>query len=158
MKFLKKDYESIPIVCDVDLKRYLGTWFEIARLPLRSEKNLDNITAIYNLKKNGKIEVINSGYKRGKEKSIRGTAWVPDKRCSGALLVSFFKPFKSEYNIIMLEENYRYAVVMGNDRDSLWILSRTPKMDRKIYKDIVKFLKQKGFATEKIINARQDAN
>lgn len=156
MKFFKKELESIPVICEFDLKRYLGNWYEIGRLPFRSEKNLDNITTIYNLKKNGKIEIINSGYRRGKKRSVTGTAWIPNKKCMGRLLVSFFRPFKGEYNIIILEENYNYAVVMGKTRDSLWILSRTPQMDKKVYKDIIKYLKQKGFATKKIINPKQD--
>lgn len=148
--------KDIPVICDVDLERYLGNWYEIGRLPMRSEKNLDNITAIYNLKRNGKIEVINSGYKKGKKKSVRGIAWAPNNKCKGSLLVSFFKPFKSEYNIIKLERNYKYSVVMGNTRENLWILSRTPKMDEQVYKEIIKFLDRHGFNTKKIINAKQE--
>lgn len=153
-----KKKSSVPVVCDVDLKRYLGNWYEIGRLPMRSEKNLENITAIYNIKQNGKIEVINSGYRKGKKKSIRGTAWVPNKECTGSLLVSFFRPFKSEYNIIMLEENYRYAVVMGETRDNLWILSRTPYIEKDVYKIIMNFLKENKFNTKKIIYAKQNNN
>lgn len=154
--FTKKS--NIPVVCDVDLKRYLGNWYEIGRLPIRSERNLENITAIYNLKQNGKIEVVNSGYKKGKKKSIRGTAWAPNKECAGSLLVSFFRPFKSEYNVIMLEENYRYAVVMGETRDNLWILSRTPYIEKDVYKIIISFLKKNKFNTKKIIYTKQNNN
>lgn len=153
--FIKKK-TNMPIVCNLDLKRYLGNWYEIGRLPMKSERNLDNITAIYNLKRNGKIEVINSGYKKDKKKSIRGVAWVPDKKCSGSLLVSFFKPFKSRYNVIMIEKNYRYAVVMGNTKDNLWILSRTPKLDQEVYDSIIDFLDKNSFNTNKIINAKQN--
>ncbi|MGO1468737.1 MAG: lipocalin family protein [Tissierella sp.] len=156
MKTFKKDNGSIPIVCDLDLKRYLGNWFEIGRLPLRSEKGLENIRAIYNLKKNGEIEVINSGYKKGKKKEIRGSAWVSDERCKGSLVVRFFWPFKSEYNVIKLDKNYRYAVVMGNTKDNLWILSRTPHMDDKTYGEIIDFLYDKDFDIKKIINPIQD--
>lgn len=156
MKLFKKNKEEVPVVCDVDLNRYLGNWYEIGRLPMRSEKDLDNVTAIYNLKKNGEIEVVNSGYKNGKKKEIRGTAWVPDENCKGSLLVRFFWPFSSEYNIIVLEKNYRYAVVMGETRDNLWILSRTPKMDDKAYEVIIKFLDKKGFDTKKIVNSKHD--
>lgn len=156
MGIFKKQEPMIPVVCNLDIQRYLGNWYEIGRLPMRSEKNLDYITAIYNLKKNGKIEVVNSGYKKGKLKSVRGTAWAPNERCMGSLLVSFFKPFKSEYNVIMLEENYQYAVVMGDTRDRMWILSRTPEMEDKIYDMIIKFLDKNGFDTKKIINAKQD--
>lgn len=158
MRLLKKEKEEVPIVCDVDLQRYLGNWYEIGRLPMRSEKGLDNITAIYNLKKNGNIEVINGGYKKGKRKEIRGKAWIPDKNCTGSLLVRFFWPFSSEYNVIILEKNYRYAVVMGESRDNLWILSRTPKMDGKVYKTIIEYLDKYGFETKKIINCKHDRN
>ncbi len=156
MGIFNKDEPIIPVVCNLDIKRYLGNWYEIGRLPMRAEKNLEYVTAIYNLKKNGKIEVVNSGYKKGKLKSIRGTAWAPDEKCMGSLLVSFFKPFKSEYNVIMLEENYQYAVVMGDTRDRMWILSRTPQMDDKTYKMIIEFLDENGFNTKKIINSKQD--
>lgn len=156
MEKFKKDNGNISIVCDVNLKRYLGNWYEIGRLPFRSEKNLDNITAVYNLKKNGKIEVINSGYKKGKKKSITGTAWVPDEKCTGSLLVRFFWPFKGEYNIIKLDKNYKYSVVMGDTKDNLWILNRNPHMEENLYAEIIEFLKEKGFNTEKIINSKQD--
>lgn len=155
MENFKKDNGNIPIVCDLDLKRYLGNWYEIGRLPLRSEKGLENITAIYNLKKNGEIEVINGGYKNGKKKEIRGRAWVPDERCKGSLLVRFFWPFKSEYNVIKLDENYRYAVVMGDSKDSLWILSRKLHMDDETYGKIIDFLNDKDFDIKKIINPKQ---
>ena len=156
MKTFKKYKGDIPIVCDLDLQRYLGAWYEIGRLPLRSEKGMDNITAIYNLKKNGDIEVINSGYKDGKKKGIRGTAWARDKKCTGALFVRFFWPFKSEYNVIKLDKNYRYAVVMGDTKDTMWILSRTPHMDDKLYSEIIDFLNANGFDIKKIINAKQN--
>lgn len=147
---------DIAIVCDLDLKRYLGKWYEIGRLPLRSEKNMDNITAEYTLKRNGKIEVFNKGYKKGKQKNIKGKAWIEDSRCKGALLVSFFWPFKSEYNVIKIEKDYKYAVVMGDTKDTMWILSRAPHMEIEDYEKIIEFLDEKGFNTKKIINARQE--
>ncbi len=156
MKTFTKDKGKIPIVCDLDLKRYLGNWYEIGRLPLKSEKGMDHITAIYNLKKDGKIEVINSGYKKGKKTGIRGTAWLADKACTGALYVRFFWPFKSEYNVIKLDKNYSYAVVMGDSKDSLWILSRTPQMDDETYSEIIDFLNDKDFDIKEIINPKQN--
>lgn len=156
MKKLSKDNGNIPIVCDLDLQRYLGNWYEIGRLPLRSEKGMDNITAVYNLKKNGEIEVVNSGYKKGKKREIRGSAWVADDKCTGALMVRFFWPFKSEYNVIKIDKDYRYAVVMGDSKDSLWILNRSPYMESKLYGEIIDFLDDKGFNIKKIINAKQD--
>lgn len=156
MKTVKKDKGNISVICDLDLQRYLGNWYEIGRLPLRSEKGLDNITAIYNLKKNGEIEVINGGYKNSKKKSIRGSAWLADEDCTGALYVRFFWPFKSEYNVIKLDKDYRYAVVMGETKDNMWILSRSPKMESKVYGEIIDFLSEKGFNIKKIINPIQD--
>lgn len=156
MEGFKKDNGNIAIVCDLDLKRYLGNWYEIGRLPLRSEEGLENITAIYNLKKDGQIEVINSGYKKGKKKEIRGRAWLRNERCTGGLFVRFFWPFKSEYNVIKLDENYRYAVVMGDTKDSLWILNRNPHMDDKTYGEIIDFLNDKDFDIKKIINPKQN--
>lgn len=156
MKQFTKNKDNIKVICDLDIQRYLGNWFEIGRLPLRSERNLDNVTAIYNLKKNGKVEVINSGFKNGKKKQIRGIAWIPDKNCKGSLLVRFFWPFKSEYNVIKLEEEYRWAVVMGEDKSNLWILSRTPKMETDLYNQIISFLNENGFHTEKIIKTEQN--
>lgn len=155
MKNFSKDKGNIKIICDLDLQRYLGNWYEIGRLPLRSEEGMDNVTAVYNLKKNGEIEVVNSGYKKGKKKGIRGTAWVADDRCKGALMVRFFWPFKSEYNVIKLDENYRYAVVMGDTKDNLWILNRSPHMESKLYGEIIDFLDDKGFDIKKIINSKQ---
>ncbi|PKM90981.1 MAG: hypothetical protein CVU87_00240 [Firmicutes bacterium HGW-Firmicutes-12] len=76
----------IPI-CNVDLKRYLGTWYEIARFPHPFEKDLENVTATYNLRSDGRIEVINSGFKNGMKKVVKGVAWIPDTNCMGKLLV-----------------------------------------------------------------------
>src|SRR5690554_743737 len=106
----EKKYE-IPAVCDVNIARYIGTWYEIARLPHRFEDGLENVTATYNLRPSGKIEVINAGIRKGKKSKAVGRAWIPDKTCTGRLLVSFFGPFKGQYNIKKLDEEYRYVVV-----------------------------------------------
>lgn len=158
MDSFKRDNGNISIVCDLDLKRYLGNWYEIGRLPLRSEEGLENITAVYNLKKDGKIEVINSGYKKGKKTGIKGSAWVPDSACKGSLFVRFFWPFKSEYNVIKIDKYYKYAVVMGAKKNRLWILNRTPHMDDETYSEIIDFLNEKNFDIKKIINPKQDKN
>lgn len=158
MKTFRRDNGNIPIICDLDLKRYLGVWYEIGRLPLRSEKGLENITAEYKLKKNGKIEVVNSGFRKVKKSGITGSAWLADSDCTGSLFVRFFWPFKSEYNVIKLDRDYQYAVVMGEKKDRLWILNRTPHMDDKTYGEIIDFLNEKDFDIKKIINPRQDIN
>lgn len=147
----------LPIVCDVDLERYLGTWYEIARYPHKFEKGLEQVTATYQQKRNGKIRVINDGVKKGVLKTAKGTAWVQDSDCTGRLLVSFFPPFKSAYNIVKIDqEGYQYAVVVGRKKKSLWVLSRNPIMDKKLYKELIDFAVSLGFKKRKIRKVNQN--
>jgi len=153
----KNSTKGIPAICNVNLERYLGTWYEIARLPHTFEKGLNNVTATYNLKTDGNIEVINSGIKNGEKSVAKATAWIPDKNCTGKLLVSFFRPFKSEYNIIKLdEENYSFSVVTSSSKNYLWILSREPKISEELYNDLISFVSSNGFDTSKIIKVNQN--
>lgn len=151
--------EEIQAVCNVNLERYLGVWYEIARFPHTFEKGLNNVTATYNLKSDGKIEVINSGIKDGNKKVASAVAWIPDKNCTGKLFVSFFRPFKSLYKIIKLdEENYKYAVVTSSSMNYLWILSRESKISEKLYDDLISFTASKGFDISKILKVDQSKN
>ena len=137
----------------VDLKRYLGKWYEIAKYPVIFEKNLVAITATYSLRKDGKIKVLNAGKKGtldGKEKTAVGKAWVVDKKTNAKLKVQFFWPFSGAYWIIELGENYEYAVVGHPKRKYLWILSRTPKMDEELYKMILKKIESHNYDLSKI--------
>lgn len=158
--FSKNKYKGMmPIVCDVDLERYLGTWFEIARYPHRFEKGLEYVTATYEQKRNGKIRVLNKGMKKGSLKSITGTAWVEDPNCTGRLLVKFFPLFKSVYNIVKIDKDgYNYALVVGKKKNALWILSRTPSMDKKTYKELVDFAVSLGFKKRKIGKVKQNSD
>ena len=148
----------VPLICDLDLNRYLGKWYEIGKLPARAQMGLDNVTAIYSLKKDGRIRVQNRGYRRGKTKGITGTAWQRHKDCSGGLHVRFFWPFKGEYNVIKLAPDYSYAVVMGDTKSSLWILSRNPEMKKEDAREILHFLQNHGFDVRRIIKTNQDGN
>ncbi|NLB21085.1 MAG: hypothetical protein GX829_09780 [Clostridium sp.] len=150
--------DLVPLVCDLDLTRYLGKWYEVGKLSAKEQKGLDNVTATYSLKKNGKIKVHNQGYKNGKQKGIKGSAWLRNESCTGGLYVRFFWPLKGEYNVIKLAEDYRYAVVMGESKSSLWILSRTPKMNKEDGQEIVDFLDSFGFDIQKLIKTKQDGN
>ncbi|HZK10325.1 MAG TPA: lipocalin family protein [Clostridia bacterium] len=150
------DKDDMEIVCDLDLNKYLGKWFEIAKFSARGQKGLNNVTALYTLKKSGKIAVYNSGYKKNKKIGIRGSAWLRNKNCSGALYVRFFWPSKAEYNVIKLAPDYRYALVMGDSKSKLWILSRTAKMNKKDYYEILKFLDENNFNTEKLMKTIQN--
>lgn len=158
MKSKGNESERVPLVCDLDLERYLGKWYEIGKLPARAQMGLKNVTAIYSFRSDGRIRVQNTGFRNGKKKGITGTAWQRQKDCSGALHVRFFWPFKGEYNVIRLASDYRYAVVMGDSKSSLWILSRTPELKKEDARDILRFLIIHGFDVQRIIRTRQDRN
>jgi lipocalin len=150
---------DLPAVKDVDLSRYAGTWYEIARLPNRFEKGLSRITATYTLGPGNKITVLNEGIKEGAEgekSSIRGRAWVPDPAEPGRLKVSFFLFFSSDYKIIALDSaEYQYAMVTSSSRDYLWILSRTPVMQQAVYDSLVAQAAQWRFVTQKLTRVVQ---
>jgi lipocalin len=157
MGLLNKDAKKrLQPICDVDLEKYSGTWFEIARYSHAFEKGMEQVTATYKKKRNGKIRVINSGVKNGIFKKAKATAWVPDPECTGRLLVRFFFPFKSEYNIVILDrEYYQYAVVTGKNKKYLWILSRTPQMEPSLYEKLVEEAVGMGFRKRKIERVHQ---
>jgi len=101
-------------VKELDLNRYLGTWYEIARFPHSFEKNLVGVTATYSLRDDGKIEVLNQGFKNtlnGELSKAEGKAKIPDPQKPANLKVSFFWIFYAEYNVLELDENYRYAMI-----------------------------------------------
>jgi apolipoprotein D and lipocalin family protein len=144
---------ELKTVESVDVKRYMGTWFEIARFPQRFEKGLVGITANYTLLPEGKVSVVNSGYKgdlNGKLKTIKGKAWVADTKTNAKLKVSFFWPFSANYWILELGNDYEYAVVGDESRKYLWILSRTPQMDEAVYNELLKRVQDKGFDISKL--------
>ncbi len=148
----KNEINPDLIVKNFDLNKYLGTWYEIARYDNWFEKNLINVKAEYSLLENGKVKVINSGYnkKSGKYETIDGIAYLPVKDI-GQLKVSFFRPFYSDYNIVILGENYQYAVIIGKGKKYLWILSREQKMPEKLYQNLLTKIENIGLDTQKII-------
>lgn len=152
----KRSTKKIPAVTKVDLKKYLGTWYEIARFPHAFEKGLSHVTATYKMRKDGKIEVLNTGYKEGKKKTAKGVAWIPDPASPGSLLVSFFWFIRSPYKIIRLDEKkYKYAVVTSGTMDYLWILSREPNMSSELYHELLAFAAEQGFDTRNIQQVQQ---
>lgn len=116
---------ATPTVADFDAARYMGTWYEIARLPHSFERNMDFVRAEYALEENGVIRVRNSGRRGEEDKSIEGTARLEKP---GELSVMFFWPFRSAYRIIWLEADYSAAIVTGSTKNYLWILARTPQL------------------------------
>jgi apolipoprotein D and lipocalin family protein len=150
--------KSIPPVSSFDLNRYLGTWYEIFRMPHKFEKDLIKVTATYSFRKDGKIQVLNRGYKpsKGKWSDAKGKAWVPDPAAPARLKVSFFWPFSAEYKIIGLDSDYRWALVTSGSTDYLWLLSRTPAMEEAVVDSLTRFAAQNGFDTKKLIRVEQE--
>ncbi len=142
------DPEPLEVVESVDLKRYLGRWYEIASYPMFFQKGCTATTADYLLREDGLIKVVNrcrKGSLEGKQKEAVGRAKVVDDTTNAKLKVSFFGPFWGDYWIIDLDPDYQWAVVGGPKRKYLWILSRTPQMDGALFDEIVSRLPAKGY-------------
>ena len=142
----------------VDLDRYLGTWYEIARLPTWFEKGCVATSATYEKMERGRIRVINrcrKGTLDGKVKEARGVAWVVDANTNAKLKVRFFWPFSGDYWILELDPDYRWAMVGDPSRDYLWILRRTPRMDEETYRDLVARARAKGFEVNRLERPEQ---
>ena len=152
---------SLPpmrVVPSVDLARYAGKWYEIARLPNRFQRAcVANTTATYTVRPDGKITVLNECRAAdGHVKSAKGTARVADaKGPNTKLKVSFFWPFSGNYWIIDLDPDYRWAVIGEPGRDYLWILSREPKLDEGLYTRIVERAKQQGYEVARLTKTAQ---
>ncbi len=137
---------------NVDIERYMGRWYEIARYPNRFEKGLVGVTADYSLNENGKIKVVNSGYKdtlQGKLKEAHGKAKIPDPDQPGKLKVSFFLFFYGDYYILDLDKDYQWVLVGSSTPDYLWILSRAPRLDKETYNAVLKKAEARGYDTAK---------
>lgn len=137
----------------LELDRYLGKWYELARFDHRFERDMKQCTATYTLKDNGTITVMNQGMKHGKWKVSEGKAKVTDHL--GVLRVSFFGPFYSDYRILMLAPDYSYALIGGSSDDYLWILSRTPQLKEETRNQIILEAKRRGYKTEELIWVEQ---
>lgn len=145
--------DGVTVVKDFNTQRYLGQWYEIARFDHRFERGLEKVTATYSLRDDGGLNVINRGYNpaRGKWQQSEGKAYFTGDPRTAALKVSFFGPFYGGYNIIALDDNYRYALVCGPNRDYLWILSRTPTIPDAVKKEMLDAATRQGFAVEKLL-------
>jgi apolipoprotein D and lipocalin family protein len=147
----KEEHYSLEVVPHVDLEKYLGKWYEIAHLPFRFEDDCTDITATYGLSKDGNVSVLNECLRDGKLKQAKGKAKVADKNTGAKLRVTFFWPFSADYWIIDLGKDYDYAVVGTPNRKYLWILSRTPQMDDKLFSQLIESAKSKGFDVTNLI-------
>lgn len=143
-------------VSSVNLHKYMGKWYEIARLDHRFERGMTHCTATYSILKNGKIRVLNEGKKDGKWRASEGKAKTTKE--AGVLRVSFFGPFYSDYRIMMIDENYSYALVGGDNGDYLWILSRTPNLEQSAIDRIIEEANYRGYETHKLVWVDQRGN
>jgi apolipoprotein D and lipocalin family protein len=147
----REENKTLEVVPQVELKRYLGKWYEIAHLPFRFEDDCTDITATYSLSKDGNVSVLNECLRDGKLKQAKGKAKVVDKNTGAKLKVTFFWPFYGDYWIINLGKDYDYAVVGTPNRKYLWILNRTPQMDDNLFSKLIEFVKSKGFDVNNLI-------
>ena len=153
-----QDKPPLQTVPSVDLQKYMGTWYEIAAFPQKFQKGCHCTKAVYEMTDKGYVRVINSCRKDsadGKEKIAKGKAFVVEGTGNAKLKVQFFWPFRGDYWIIELAEDYSHVVVGAPDRDYLWILARTPKIDESVYKDIVARCAEKAFDVGRLVMTDQ---
>lgn len=150
--------KQVSPVKNFDITKYLGKWYEIARLEYRFERHLEHVTAEYSLNTNGTVKVDNRGFdevKRKWKRSVGKAKFVNDNSVA-ALKVSFFLFFYAGYNVIALDSNYQYALVAGSNLNYLWLLSREKDIPENIKQDYLSLAAQTGYAVDKLHWTRQD--
>lgn len=151
--------ENVQPVANFTLARYLGTWYEIARLDHSFERGLSHVTAHYSLRDDGGINVLNRGYSKedSEWKEANGKAYFVKRTDLGYLKVSFFGPFYGSYVIFALDhENYQYSVVCGPDKSYLWLLAREPTLSQEIQDALIDKASALGFDTDQLIYINHD--
>jgi apolipoprotein D and lipocalin family protein len=146
--------ENVKPVDNFNVEKYLGKWYEIARLDHSFEDGLSRVTAEYSLRNDGGVKVINRGYsaRDNKWKEATGKAYFVKRADQGYLKVSFFGPFYGSYIVFELDhDNYQYSLVCGPDKSYLWILARTPRIDEDKKKTLIGRAAALGFETSKLI-------
>lgn len=145
-------------VTNFDKAKYLGKWYEIARLDYKWEKDLNNVTAEYSLNDNGTIKVDNKGYdvKKDKWEESIGKAKFVKKDNVGMLKVSFFGPFYSGYNVVAVDKNYKYALVAGESLKYMWILSRETTIPESVKADFLIKAQEIGYKISDLVWVKHD--
>ena len=147
-------HSPLAVAPNVDLQKYMGEWFEIAHLPELFEKSSFKTKAQYTLLGDGSVEVVNScheGTPSGPLKKVKGRATVADSSNHAKLQVQFFWPFKADYWILDVDDEYRYALVGDPSRDSLWMLSRKPALDLVAVQQLTAKAQALGFNTQRLL-------
>jgi apolipoprotein D and lipocalin family protein len=153
--------DNVSPVNDFELPKYLGKWYEIARLDHSFERGLTQITAEYSLNDDGGVKVVNRGFsmENNQWEAAEGKAYFVGASDVGHLKVSFFGPFYGSYIIFDLDKaNYQHAFISGPNTDYLWLLSRTPTVSSKTLQTFKQMAKNKGFITENLILVTHDTN
>ncbi len=153
--------ERVEPVTGFEPERYLGTWYEIARLDHSFEEGLSQVTAEYSMRDDGGIRVLNRGYsaEEGEWQEAEGKAYFVEDENTGYLKVSFFGPFYGAYGIFELDkEDYSYSWVSGPDTGYLWLLARTPQVSDEIKQRFVQRTSELGFNTDELIWVEQPAD
>ena len=140
----------------LDIQRFMGRWYEIARYEHRFEKGMTHVSATYTLLGNGKIEVLNEGLKEGKHKQIKGRAKQPNPQDPGKLKVSFFLWFYSDYYVLYIDPEYRYLLVGSSSDKYLWIMSREKSLAKETLDQLIDKLRMRGYDTDKLLFVAQD--
>ena len=150
--------EGITPVTQFDKDRYLGTWYEIARLDHSFERGLNNVTASYSMREDGGIRVLNRGFNQADSqwKEAEGKAYFVSDVRTGHLKVSFFGPFYASYVIAALDDEYQSALITGPDTDYLWILARTPSLPQRRIDALLDIAREAGFAVDEMIFVSHD--
>lgn len=157
--YLKPIKSEVEVIQNFNLQKYLGKWYEIARLDFFWEKNLKNVTAEYSLNEDGSVKVKNEGVSTisGKKKTSIGKAKYADEVNEGSLKVSFFGPFYSGYHIVQIDDNYQDALIFGDNLDYMWILSRTKEIDESRKQAYLKYAELSGYDISKLKWTFQEA-
>lgn len=147
------------VVKALDLEKYLGTWYEVARFDHRFERGLVGVTANYSMRDDGKIKVLNSGYKNsldGEFSEAIGKAKIPNPKTDpGKLKVSFFWIFYGDYFVLELDDNYQWVIIGSSSDKYLWILNRSPQIDETLYKNLLDKIERRGYDVTKLIKVEQ---
>lgn len=149
--------EGVSPVAGFDAGRYMGKWYEIARLDHSFERGLDHVSAEYSHLDGGGVKVVNRGFSSasGKWSEVVGKAYFVGEPCLGHLKVSFFWPFYGSYIVFGLDDEYRHAYVCGPDKSYLWLLARTPTVGAEVVAEFVSISESLGFDTGRLLFVNQ---
>lgn len=149
---------NLRVVQGFDIHKYAGRWYEIARFDFKHEKHLSHVTADYSLNSDGSVKVENSGFDYVKKhwKTSKGIAKFLHRPTEGALKVSFFRPFYSGYNVVQMDPDYKNALVFGENRDYIWLLSRNKTMPKAIKQKFMNTARKAGYDLDRLVWTQQE--